>query len=1440
MDLKKVVMFLVVSNIGYSQLVITEDNTNLKIVNDIYAKKTIGKDVLVDPVGDVEGFAVSGNGVLVIRGINGTNIENNSNIIGGLFGENLKKSITMRDQGIGIFSLDSSMKLENNGKIVADTKLLGGNIEANINEEKESNTSVFVLPKLKEGRMTRAYSLSNGIYGNLEKNTGLVLGNVFIKDKNIDANISASAKIAEDAKRQTLYAAPDLVQNSEIQLFNSANGVKGKVEENEGIIEGNSNITGGEIKILSQAKGEASKDCRIDVFSRIDLNNNISLYDSFNGIYNENSQTINRGTVSGKASIIGGNINATVKGEGTGLGLVSAGIKNALSGIRLVSSGNGVYNTSENSEMFNNGIISGEAKLTGGKINSFFNTIYNSAEPIKYGYDNRAESSVYLDLGIVGDNVGNGVSKGLIKNNDGMILGNTDIGSGEINLNSRISATTDSDIKENIRAEVSDNESIIINLLNSGNGIYNGKIENNSGIISGKNIARGKKIGLDLDIVSEDIIGEAINIYGNISTKKTGNGVYGDIGENNGNISGENEIYGGMSEPGVTRNIKVNHAIRIIENNVLSKESGNGVYGETLDKNKGIISGNLKLIGGKSILSEYFASFSEAKVESFDSGNGVYGDVKENLGIISGKAEIYGGKSQGAEDLNLFRTESKIDIQNSGNGVYGESLDDNKGIIKGDLFRKLGEKIINNSDGTKTITPSEENIEFSGNGLAFNGTILNIKNTGVIIGRENAIAASEINNLKNYGIMAGKNIYKNKPINGEEHGVHILLKENGEILSINNFDSSSIDGKDTINTKVNNEKTDSYDIFNSNISKKIVNGAGVESGTVIVNNNKIAIEDSIINSYKKSLTLNESDVNIKNSILNGEVTGKGNNILNLKGNSVLNGDIKFDNGEDELLVSNTTQLNGNLDGGQGEDKLYLGDYSHTFYKYDNNGDGKIDFGDERGLNIRGNINGFENIDIQGQVTLSEKARIKGAENINVDKKSSLNLRINPMEKDEDGRVIGHALYGSNTKIKMSGNIHEYKEYDTTGGALNIITNGLGIGGVIAMSNVDIDGYVRTDSLIHRAALNKNRDIEIKVDQDLDDVLDNDNLYLIYKSIVSSGSDNINAINPTVGNISAKKTEDKSVEELKVLLNDIYSFNPYAYISFATKSSMSLFKNIVLEDSFKVLKKEWLVQGGYVYEDENDSNLDLDTSVGYALAEYGIKDNSSIGIIFGGSKNRGDINNGSSLKGNSIYIGGYGKIHMNNFKFKLGAGYEYTDYNTVRKEADDYQKESYENSTNLDGINAYIGGSYIYDLGENLFLEPNVNLNYTKINQNSIDEGDAILGIKTDSKDLDYLDAEIGIDLFKKINIKQGIGKLKGGIKYSYAIEGADDDALTAKMKGGSNFGVLIPKRDKERVNLEGALEVEEDNGLAYSLGGGYLIRSKVNNYYLKLKMGFKF
>lgn len=79
-----------------------------------------------------------------------------------------------------------------------------------------------------------------------------------------------------------------------------------------------------------------------------------------------------------------------------------------------------------------------------------------------------------------------------------------------------------------------------------------------------------------------------------------------------------------------------------------------------------------------------------------------------------------------------------------------------------------------------------------------------------------------------------------------------------------------------------------------------------------------------------------------------------------------------------------------------------------------------------------------------------------------------------------------------------------------------------------------------------------------------------------------------------------------------------------------------------------------------------------------------------------------------------------------------------------------------------------------------------------------------------------------------------------GIKYSYAIEGADDDALTAKMKGGSNFGVLIPKRDKEKVNLEGSLEVEGDNGLAYSLGGGYLIRSKVNNYYLKLKMGFKF
>lgn len=515
----------------------------------------------------------------------------------------------------------------------------------------------------------------------------------------------------------------------------------------------------------------------------------------------------------------------------------------------------------------------------------------------------------------------------------------------------------------------------------------------------------------------------------------------------------------------------------------------------------------------------------------------------------------------------------------------------------------------------------------------------------------------------------------------------------------------------------------------------------------------------------------------------------------------------------------------------------------------------------------------------------------------IDSNSSLNLRIDPT-KQNAGKIIGHALYGSNGNLFVIGNPVEGIEYDTGGGALNIITNGLGVGGVIAMSDdngnqMKVDGYVRTDSIIHSATLNDNEDIKITVKRDLDEVIsgpvdpvdpvDPDpvtpkpkvaikypKLDLIYKSIISSDL-NINALNPTVAGIElnetlddvrtidesvpsrairAVKTAEVGKEELLNILNDIFVENPYGYASYTSKESIDIFSNLVLNNSIKPNAGRWMTYGGATYDNSRctattdntfaDKDIDNDIYGGYALGEYGISNNSSVGVILGGTNSDTDISNASKLEGNSFYVGTYGRTEINNFKLKAGIGYQYTDYDTTRVAANTYQYGKYENSMITNGFSCYTSATYSFNLGKNYFLEPKFNLTYTRISQNSVNEGKEALAIEVDSKTIDYLDTEIGIDLAKELKLNKGSMKFKLGASYLYALDGADKDYLTGRMDGGSDFDILIPKRDKDMAKIGVSFEGEQENGFIYNIGGGYITGSDLDEYYVGTGIGFKF
>ncbi|MCS5422363.1 MULTISPECIES: autotransporter domain-containing protein [Psychrilyobacter] len=1470
------VTFLITGSIGYSQvitgdsgqIIIKDSNTTLK-VEESGKVDSREKKSTTDNLGFVGVKDVSGNGVIVRSDVEGVilenvGIENIGIIAGGLTSEVGNKPLLIQKQGNGIYDGERVSKIENSGKIAGEVSAKGS-LFVDIREEDY------------EGVEGQIYKSGNGIYGGtVVNNTGTIEG---------DAN-SEGGKI-DDPTKVIVYAGTDVVR--------SGNGVVGEVEKNSGVIRGNAVLKGGE-SILGKADIDPTGD---EVYSYADVS---SGYDygpddelegkSGNGVY---------GGVKNNSGVITGDIDL----QG---GLATArALKYAEAGAEATAtkSGNGVLG--EVGE--NIGTIRGDAVLKGG---SSIGVVDGTAE---------GKVGAYAYAYAVGS--GNGVDGG-VKNNSGTITGRVDLEGGALNgidvggdvgvVEKSTVVFVSADIAEARAYEVADADK-------SGNGV-GGYVEENSGIIKGRAVLKGSSTGDGIFAEAEGkeaYVRADADAYANLS----GNGVLGGVGKNSKIIKGKALLEGGRAEGDAQRqNFEegndVSPEIAIVEAyaSAIAYESGNGVMGGVeensgfirgrvisqggtaasmiegiknesdvnsdatadlsgngvvgkVDTNSGIIRGRADLQGGTTRVDltgptgdSIVKSIAEA--DAYESGNGILGDAGKNRGIIEGSSRSHGGSEDGTiSGNNLVSGWANL----SGNGIYGAKAGENRGIIRGRV--DLIEGKVNGTDAGSGST-------FSGNGIAYNGEIKDFPNSGLVAGSKSAIAAVSVNNIVNNGVMAGQEIYGDgqdsmgtmDETGTTNNGVYVRLNTDGSVVNVENSSATGtiVGGREIINTGLKNSNSDSYDTFTSDISNKIINGAGVGSGVMTVDGT-VKVENSMVNGYDKAVILNDgSSLTAVDTVFNGGGVGAiedngtpdditddyvrynpiivgsdGDNELTLAGKTILNGDIDVKGGIDNhLVIGSPVQLNGDLYGSENkdsEDRLELGDKPVAGQENEE-------------LIISGNVKDFENMEVRGEVTFTERAKIEGAEKIEISDNSTLNVRVDTEKTDGDGRVTGHALYENNLIVASE------EDGAEENGTLNIVTSGVGRGVVVALSDthnnkvtIDEDIQLKTDSIIHDAVIDGNGDIVVGVEDDLPVDGGGETYYekldLVYKSIISSGDTNIDALNPTVASGAAD-----AAKELYILLNDIYAANPYGYSLYASKESMKTFSETALNKPFKADKKKWMIYGGPIYNDDKFTkkhstsyeNIESERSIfgGYGLAEYGLSDKTSAGIIVGGNNNKVDISNGSKLDGDSFYIGAYGKTEVSNFRFIAGGGYQYTDYDSRRIAANKYQDHKYEESYSNNGFDAYIGSIYSYEFGQSYFLEPKINLTYTRISQDSIDEGNEDLAIETGSKTEDYLDGEVGIDLVKEMNFYQGSAKIKGGISYIRALTVTDKSILTGNMKGGSDFDILITERDEDLMKAGISFEGEQNSGFIYDVGGGYLAGSDTDDYYVSVGIGYKF
>ena len=810
-----------------------------------------------------------------------------------------------------------------------------------------------------------------------------------------------------------------------------------------------------------------------------------------------------------------------------------------------------------------------------------------------------------------------------------------------------------------------------------------------------------------------------------------------------------------------------------------------------------------KLVNNGSVKGTAAGNLSYGIYNQYHRSNSEIGHIS-NLGVIYGSASaIKNDASTTIGSLNnygILATKGSSVVTNSGTisseKYYGLEIDEATGIVSnGSNYNPMGPPIyvivgydengdpikrdlaiknavIQGGSGSGTSTDS---FVFSGNPTEFNNAILNGKDkTLKVSGVDNKITGSIINAYGTAVAFEGAN--GQLTLSG--------TTVNGGADEANNITVSGSDNGDTL-------------ILQSGEVEYVGGGKGTQ-----------------------------------NTIINGNIDMKaGDDTLTLAKGTIINGNTSMGDNDDILTIEAGSIINGTLDGGMGSDTL---SFNSPIARDAVNG----------GINIHHNISGFEKMNINTNVTLFEKIvkddgtledlAITGAENITIGENGVLTLRINSADSNK------HALSTGNTGTIKS----------EEGGKFLLALNGAGRTTTISFGNLVLDeslitgskGNFDTTSKLHTVERLNNKEVVVTARWDLPNYLEYQQLNKIYHSILSVDE---------LGNFNVDN--DEKLSTFLGYLNDIYAGNPYSYSSELSRKSAGMFRDIVTENIFKPEANKWMIYGGlthvdggtkdtyygkgYYTYDIGSSDMDADTKItgAYMLGEYGVSDTLTSGVVIGGNKLKSDLSNGSKVEGSALYLGAYAKKYVGNLKVTAGAGFQYGDYDADRLAVNNAASSKaepvikYSDNYNDMTYDIYLNGRYSHNIGDNLFLEPYATLSYTYIDQDGADEGNQTLAIETDSKSFDYTVGKAGLDLKKVIPHEKGKSTLSAGVSYTKILDGADEEFITGRFKGGRDFDILVAHKNEHSIGLNAKYALELENGVLFDVKGTYVVERDSHN-----------
>ena len=890
----------------------------------------------------------------------------------------------------------------------------------------------------------------------------------------------------------------------------------------------------------------------------------------------------------------------------------------------------------------------------------------------------------------------------------------------------------------------------------------------------------------------------------------------GDLGDlsfvNNGSITGT-----GSSSTGIQGNVTTltnNGSITGISSGSSSYNLGYGIQGNvTTLTNNGSITGT------------------SSESSSYNSGYGIQGNVTTltNNGIITGT-----GSSSYKSGYGIRISSRNIRLTNTG-VIYG----DTNAIASSSSSIANNYGILVNGKDTSVV-----------NGPTLNNFGLTIKNNGtnVVAGNPNSNPVKVIvgyiderTPLKRS--MTIKNKSDGSSFHGKDSNDNSILNAIGDTYKVTNI-SDPMDNaiKYSITGSIINAYKDAV-VFTATDKQLTLSGTTVNGG--ISGDDTFAIKgsdgaDKMILEGKNVAYEGSTTPKFQQTVINGNINMQdGNNSVTLKNGSVVNGSIITGTGDDTLTIENGSQINGAIEGGDGDDILNFGE--NVIAKSTSNNDE---------IRIQHNISNFENININSNVTFYETdVAVTGVNDLTIGKNGVLTLRI------DGANGNSHAL-SSNTE---TGTIKSEE-----GGKFLLALNGAGLNTKISFGNLELDkslvtGYegkyqedvtFETTSVLHsvKRTLEIN-EVEVEAKKNLPSIpsgfddLFYEKLNKIYHSILS--------VEDLLGNFNVD--DDEKLSTFLGYLNDIYAGSPYSYSSELSRKSAGMFRDIVTDNIFKADAGKWMIYGGlthvdggtkdtyygkgYYTYDIGSSDMDAETKItgAYMLGEYGVSDTLTSGVVIGGNKLKSDLSNGSKVDGSALYLGAYAKKYVGNLKVTAGAGFQYGDYDAdrmaVNKVASDLAESAMKYSDNYNDMtyDIYLNGRYSNPMGENFFLEPYATLSYTYIDQDGANEGNKILAIETDSKSFDYTVGKMGVDLKKVIPHEKGKSTLSAGVSYTRIFDGAEEEYITGRFKGGSDFDILVAHRNEHSIGLNAKYALELENGVLFDVKGTYSVERDSHN-----------